>query len=507
MRDDDCGVGAGAQPRTDADTYFEYLDDAVIVVRWDHRADTDQGFEIEYLNAPAEVLTGWLSERVFGRWIPIAEIETLLDGLFARLFDEARRSPRIAFQHRFEYRDGLCWMKVSGSRVGSRMTVVLTDTTDQNENDRCLTRLHEITSDHDLAVDEKIARILALGAERFSAPIAVISQIRDGVYTVVDAVTPNGEVAAGQTFDLQETYCTHVLQAAAPVGFHHVSKSEIKDHPCYRKFGLETYIGAPLVAGGQRFGTLSFSSPVPRIRPVSVGELELTRLFAKWIGLEIQMEQKTADLKAEIEARKRAEGRLRQLATTDELTNVSNRRHFLEMSEPEFRRARRHERPLSVIMLDADHFKIINDSYGHHVGDQVLRELSCECQRLLRENDVIGRIGGEEFAITLPETDSPAARRVAERIRESLADIEIPLDLGSLRFTVSMGIACLDQGDVDFSSLLKRADQALYDSKAGGRNRSTVYGEADLPAPGIGFDDEDFGSAASARQIIPRSHS
>jgi len=485
---------------------FEYLDDAVLVFRWPPHAVGDGGVEIEYLNAPAEVLTGWLSTRTVGRAIPTADYAQLLDGLFLRLFDEARARPQVAFQHGFEGHGGLSWLKVSASRGAGRLTVVLSDTTDQKENDRCLKRLHEITSDHDLAVDEKIDRILSLGAERFGTPIAIVSQIRDGVYTVVNAVSPNGEVEPGQSFDLQDTYCVHVLEAAAPVGFNHVEQSEIRDHACYKKFGLETYIGAPLVADGQPFGTLNFSSPVPRSRPFTDGELELTRLFARWIGLEIQLEQRTAALTGEIEARKRAEARLRQLATTDELTSVSNRRHFLEVSEPEFKRARRHERALSVIMLDADHFKIINDSYGHHVGDQVLRELARQCKELLRENDIIGRIGGEEFAITLPETTSPSARRVAERIREALARVEIPQDMGSLRFTVSMGISSLKKGDVDFTGLMKRADQAPYEAKSAGRNRTAVFGENDVPGPALGFGDDDLAASSSDSHLLTRRH-
>jgi len=503
MRDVDGGADAELGFSTYANAYFEYLDDAVLVFKWARSADEDD-LEIEYLNAPAEILTGWLGERTVGRAIPRAEIEPLLNGLFVRLFDEARNQPQVAFQHRFEVQDSLCWMKVSASRTADRLTVVLSDTTDQNENGRCLKRLHEITSDHDLSVDEKIARILTLGTERFGAPIAIISQIRGGKYTVVNALTPGGEVEPGQSFNLQDTYCVHVLAAAAPVGFNHVGKSEISDHQCYAKFGLETYIGAPLVADGQRFGTLSFSSPAPRTRPFTEGELELTRLFAKWIGLEIQLEQQTAALKAEIEARKRAESRLRHLATTDELTNVSNRRHFLELSEPEFARARRYDHPLSVIMLDADHFKIINDSYGHHIGDQILRELCRECRGLLRENDVIGRIGGEEFAIMLPETGTLEARRVAERMREALAAIEIPLDTGSLKFTVSMGIAALDRKDLDFSGIMKRADQALYEAKGAGRNRSVTFGEADIPDPALGMGDDTAVEAAGPVRYVSR---
>jgi len=155
-------------------------------------------------------------------------------------------------------------------------------------------------------------------------------------------------------------------------------------------------------------------------------------------------------------------------------------------------------------MLDADHFKIINDSYGHHVGDQVLRELSRECRNHLRENDVIGRIGGEEFAIMLPETGTAEARQVAERIRETLAAIEIPLDTGCLKFTVSMGIATLDRTDLDFSGIMRRADQALYDAKSAGRNQTVVFGDPGLPEPSLGLADDDTDAVQPMRYFSRR---
>ena len=170
--------------------------------------------------------------------------------------------------------------------------------------------------------------------------------------------------------------------------------------------------------------------------------------------------------------RKKLEKELERQAHIDVLTGLNNRRHFLELAEHELSRARRHGNPLSMLMLDVDHFKQCNDSHGHHVGDQVLQKLGTICSATLREADLPGRIGGEEFAVLLPETDAAQALEVAERLRLAFAAALTPLEHGgSVRFTVSIGVAHLTAADDDLGDLLKRADAALYAAKNLGRNR------------------------------------
>lgn len=179
----------------------------------------------------------------------------------------------------------------------------------------------------------------------------------------------------------------------------------------------------------------------------------------------------------DITDRKKMEEELRMLATTDPLTGVNNRRKFLETSERELARCERYNHPLCLLMLDADHFKSVNDNHGHDVGDKVLKLLSDICMRELRDVDVFGRFGGEEFVAALPETNMETALEVAERLRESLAAAEIPVTGGApLKFTVSIGAAERTKNDKSVHDLLNRADGALYQAKESGRNK-VVYAE------------------------------
>jgi len=163
---------------------------------------------------------------------------------------------------------------------------------------------------------------------------------------------------------------------------------------------------------------------------------------------------------------------VQRLATLDGLTNTYNRRHFMELAHLAFETARRFGQPLTALMLDVDHFKAINDEFGHHVGDQVLRTLADRCRTALRTIDVLGRYGGEEFAILLPGTTRRnAAKILAERIRHRVAEDPVQTDAGPVRVTVSVGVAAMEAGTRNPEELFKRADAALYDAKQAGRNR------------------------------------
>ncbi|BCK87021.1 hypothetical protein MIZ01_0791 [Sideroxyarcus emersonii] len=170
--------------------------------------------------------------------------------------------------------------------------------------------------------------------------------------------------------------------------------------------------------------------------------------------------------------RKKLERELEQQARKDMLTGLNNRRHFFELAELELTRARRHGKPFSLLMLDLDNFKSVNDTYGHHIGDVALKKLGEVAMRTLREIDIVGRLGGEEFAGLLPETNGAQAQEVAERLRQEVERAAVKLeDDSALHFTVSIGLASLQAADADVDSVLKRADAALYRAKHAGRNR------------------------------------
>ena len=178
----------------------------------------------------------------------------------------------------------------------------------------------------------------------------------------------------------------------------------------------------------------------------------------------------------DISERKRLEAELFHEASTDSLTGVSNRRYFITQAEQELRRARRFQRNLSVMMLDLDHFKKVNDEYGHAAGDAVLQSFAKNALEGLRQSDFMGRLGGEEFALLMPETGLADATEVANRLRQRV--VERPIITGAdtprraaIDCTVSIGVATLMPQDGSIDDLLHRADQALYKAKNNGRNR------------------------------------
>jgi len=156
----------------------------------------------------------------------------------------------------------------------------------------------------------------------------------------------------------------------------------------------------------------------------------------------------------------------------DELTGIYNRRHFIERLEQEVLRARRYSQKASLILFDADNFKMVNDTHGHDVGDDVLVAITETTKGCLREVDCFGRFGGEEFVVLLPETSLEEALIVAERIRRSIEKTELPLEDGSaLHFTVSLGVTQIHEQEEGHDKIIRRADMAMYRAKQGGRNK------------------------------------
>ena len=170
---------------------------------------------------------------------------------------------------------------------------------------------------------------------------------------------------------------------------------------------------------------------------------------------------------------------LERRAYSDYLTGLANRRYFIEQAETEVARALRYGEELSILMLDVDHFKQVNDQHGHKVGDIVLQKLSAVCKTSVRAFDIVGRLGGEEFAVLFPKTGMTQALIAAEHLRAALAAAEVVVsNETTLHFTASLGVATLSRDDSHIDMLLSRADKALYQAKNGGRNRVCAYQEA-----------------------------
>lgn len=177
----------------------------------------------------------------------------------------------------------------------------------------------------------------------------------------------------------------------------------------------------------------------------------------------------------DISKRKKMEKELEKLATIDPLTGAKNRRSFLQFFELELERSKRYDHKLSLLILDIDHFKDINDTYGHDTGDKVLKLLVAEAHGILRGADMFGRWGGEEFIVLLPESNIHQASKVAERLRGNLSKIEVGSDSGALiRFTVSIGMTVVENKNDLLDDIVKKADKALYLAKNQGRNRVAI---------------------------------
>jgi diguanylate cyclase (GGDEF)-like protein len=166
---------------------------------------------------------------------------------------------------------------------------------------------------------------------------------------------------------------------------------------------------------------------------------------------------------------------LERLATTCSMTGLYNRRHFLALGEAEWSRFQRYQRPLSLLMLDIDHFKSVNDRYGHAVGDEAIISVAHACVDGKRESDIVGRLGGEEFAILLPETDLAQATIVADRLCKQIAANGLIAHQVHFKVTASIGIATASISMSGLDVLIRAADEALYQAKALGRNRTVQW--------------------------------
>ncbi len=234
----------------------------------------------------------------------------------------------------------------------------------------------------------------------------------------------------------------------------------------YDSFPSRAIVGAPILWGEELLGIIDIMSYAPH--RYTRTDMDMLGMFATQAAIAIR----NARLYNQVE----------QIAVTDELTGLFNRRGFLQLGEREFERAVRFNRPLTALMFDLDHFKRVNDTYGHPVGDQVLRVVTACFRQNTRGIDVLGRYGGEEFVLLLPETPLPEAVPIAERLRESIAALSVPVcpsnggsSVAHVRITVSIGVAVVTPDIRKLSDLIELSDQAMYSAKASGRNCIIAY--------------------------------
>ncbi len=252
---------------------------------------------------------------------------------------------------------------------------------------------------------------------------------------------------------------TVVIQTLEPLLLKDTSSYPTFQKPPHHR--IRSWLGVPLLAHGRAIGLLAIDSYHENF--FTQEHVNLLTAFANQVAMALE----NARLYEETQMQ----------ALTDPLTGLYNRRGLIELGKIELGRVLRQQKPFSCVMLDIDHFKRVNDTYGHLVGDQVLHVLARRCEKATRELDLIGRYGGEEFLILLPEADWHAALNIANRLRILVAEAAIPTRVGPLRVTISLGVSQYTATDGGLEALIERADRALYQAKERGRNQAVAFEE------------------------------
>ncbi|WNJ94742.1 diguanylate cyclase [Vibrio ruber] len=325
-----------------------------------------------------------------------------------------------------------------------------------------LNRLHSITSSRQLTYSERIQAILELGTSHFGLPIGIFSKISGEQYVIQQVVHPEGTLKPGMTFELGGTYCSLVYQANDVQGFSHVSESQIATHPCFENFGLEAYLGAPVFVDGERYGTLNFSSICPT-RAFIRQDIEILRLLAEWVGHDVAREQ-------DFKALETAHDQMEVLANTDSLTSLASRSCIEQALRDQVTFALKYSKELTVAIMDFDHFKSVNDRFGHHVGDEVLAHFGDLVSLMGRKGDFYGRWGGEEFIALFPDTKVAGVLIALNRLMDSLRQSDLSKQYHGLKLTLSIGVTEMLSSD-NAETIVQRADQLLYQAKAQGRDQ------------------------------------
>jgi diguanylate cyclase (GGDEF)-like protein len=308
----------------------------------------------------------------------------------------------------------------------------------------------------DTPSEPRFDRVARMAAHVMQAPIALISLLDDMRQWVKAA-----HGMALTDLPLRSSFCAHAIESRQVT----VIEDAIRD-PRFFSNPLVTrapharfYAGAPLRNWqGYNLGTLCVIDR--QARQVGPAQKHLLQELAAMVVDELET--------------RRAMLELRRLATTDPLTGIHNRRQFLHLAEKEVTRAGRYGQPICLLMLDIDRFKRINDTHGHDAGDRAIMATVNAIRGLLRPEALFGRLGGEEFAILLPQADLAAALIAAERCRHAVRRLRLTTDVADIGFTISIGLTTVD-AESGLTVALQQADQALYDAKNAGRNRVRVF--------------------------------
>jgi diguanylate cyclase (GGDEF)-like protein len=303
-------------------------------------------------------------------------------------------------------------------------------------------------------------------AEFMDVPVALIMHLkRDALSVFAKNTSPLNPYHVGDSEKCTGSglYCEHVIHHNSRLFVHNAQDGPKWQNNPDLELNLLNYLGFPLRwPNGDIFGTVCVLDSQPHI--YSEKQERLMLQMRDMVETNLELLEKNLELE-------NLSKNLQYLANTDELTGVWNRRAFIAESNKELQRAQRNQRPVCLLMMDLDDFKDINDEFGHEIGDEVLKLFTHSIRANKRSYDIFGRIGGEEFAMLLPETSKVEAIELAERIRRKVSEIFFHTQGNEVKITVSIGVYELASNDTTLLAALSQADKILYAAKRAGKNQ------------------------------------
>lgn len=335
------------------------------------------------------------------------------------------------------------------------------------EKDRLLKENQRLRELHELDIlqdepNEALQELVEKTAKIFEVPICVVSLVLEDRQWFKAHVGLPEDLARCRQTPRDISFCNHVVESMEPMVVTHGSQDKrFCENPLVMQYGLQFYAGVPLVTKHKNaIGTLCLYDYKPR--QFFKEDIRLLSIFAQRAIAQLELKRDLAEAQREKE-------RYRYLSIMDTFLDIYNRQFLMDMVDAECRRSRRFRHPFSFLLLDVDKFKEINDQHGHLAGDRVLQEIVKVIKGSVREVDIIGRFGGDEIGIAMPEADLEVARKVAERLKDAVSQHRFVYQGNKLNVTVSIGIASSENALTE--EVLHFADRALYKAKDQGRNQ------------------------------------
>lgn len=318
--------------------------------------------------------------------------------------------------------------------------------------------LWNIATQHQMGDEGRIQAILAQSCKVLGVDIALVGEVIDGGYFIRHAHDAGGRFSPGMEIPLAATPCQCVVERGTSVFLPDLPSDPLLGIlPVVSMLNLRVYCGTPIRVGGNFWGVLAFAGGAVLEPTYEQENLAFIELIANWIGL--------------LQAQAIQRAKLEELALTDEMTGLPNRRAAEARLKEDIANARRNAQPFILGLVDLDHFKLVNDRYGHGVGDEVLTGFAHIFGQHLRAGDWVARWGGEEFLVCLHTSEMKQAEAVFERLREVIRQQAFMTSAGEIKVTMSVGLSCFDAEKSTQDSVLGALDNTLYEAKSAGRDK------------------------------------